>query len=268
MAKAKRTTQASDRPTLASLSAEIEKLKEAKRFLMAAQDATSIQGDMIEGLEKRINNLESGLTDRLHNVAGSRLQNLENYIADVEKKYELVRETLEKFGGEKGLVAQAISEVKDIEAVIEAKLKGSWKSWIVPFLAIICLCGFLAVQRGCNHGGPPTPAPDENDHSIIEDAAAAKKLFGTVLFLHDRDPMTPADADILAQAGKLADDSDGKFKFRSIDFQDDPEAPDLLKLAKAKGIDPPCMMHKSESGKITYAPMAKNWAGVFKTFGK
>lgn len=186
------------------------------------------------------------------NVALGRMQNLEN--------------TLEKFGGEHGLIAQALEKADEAKEMARPK----WQSWILPLLAVLALGGFMLFQRGCDHENKPTPAPDENERSILDDQTAkAKKLTGDVIFLHDRDPLSRADAKLLEDAAAFKLEND-KFQYRSLDCFDDKNETikKLLDQAAAKGIDPPVMVHKSDGGKITYAPMAKTWAEVVKVFGK
>lgn len=177
----------------------------------------------------------------------------------VENKLDLLTKTVEKFGGENGQIAMALAEIKSAN-------KPSLWSWAPVGIIALAISIFLGVQRGCNHGSP-TPAPDENEQSIIE-PTKAKKLVGTVIFIHDRDPMSPADVALLQACEDLADSRED-FEFKSYDSVDDKSAKvaNYKSKAKDKGIDPPFMLN-IVGDKASYAPMAKDFAGVVKVFGK
>ena len=223
-----------------------------------AELKAQFDSDKLAELEKRLN------------VALSRFQNAENAIEEIKKDLGLAFQTLEKFGGTNGLIADAIAKADDAKEYVETKLKGGWKGWIIPALAVLLLGGFM-LSRGCDRiHGSPKPAPDQNEQSILDDQPSrAKKLTGAVVFLHDRDPLSAEDARLLDDASlfKAANDD---FRWQSLDYQDDKNETiaKLVAEAHAKGIEPPIMVHKSTDGKISYAPMAKTWPEVVKAFGK
>jgi hypothetical protein len=177
----------------------------------------------------------------------------------VENKLDLLRQTVEKFGGEHGQIAQALAEIKKPKG-------GGWLNWIEVGVVAIAIAIFAGAQRGCNHGSPK-PAPDEFEQSIIE-PSKAKKLAGSVIMLIDRDPMTDEVLNLETAAEAYELEHEG-FEFRTYDYQDDKSAKvaNYIAKAKEKGIDPPLMIHLLD-GKVSFAPAAKDWAGVVKAFGK
>ena len=304
MAKAKRPTRAeptTTRPTMAGLQEQIDAI--ARSHNAAALSIQSVQRQFdnlakhIDGQSKQAASQSDDAAEKVKQLAG-RVNRFEGVIEDystrlaqsaeyqsginqslradsdavlamsngtlekvkqLESKLDLLTQTVEKFGGEHGQVAMALTEIKSIN-------KPSLWSWAPVGIIALAISIFLGVQRGCNHGSP-TPAPDENEQSIIE-PAKAKKLVGTVIFVHDRDPMSPADVALLQACEDLADSRED-FEFKSYDSVDDKSAKvaNYKSKAKDKGIDPPFMLN-IVGDKASFAPMAKDFAGVVKVFGK
>lgn len=264
MAKTKRATRAEPttaRPTMAGLQDQIDDLN--NRVGVSVKSLVDLNSDLqrrfdnlakhIDGQSKQAASQSDDAAEKVKQLAG-RVNRFEGVIDDYS-----TRQTVEKFGGENGQVAMALTEIKSIN-------KPSLWSWAPVGIIALAISIFLGVQRGCNHGSP-TPAPDENEQSIIE-PAKAKKLVGTVIFVHDRDPMSPADVALLQACEDLADSRED-FEFKSYDSVDDKSAKvaNYKSKAKDKGIDPPFMLN-IVGGKASYAPMAKDFAGVVKVFGK
>lgn len=308
MAKTKRATRAEPttaRPTMAGLQDQIEDLN--NRVGVSVKSLVDLNSDLqrrfdnlakhIDGQSKQAASQSDDAAEKVKQLAG-RVNRFEGVIDDystrlaqsaeyqsginqslradsdavlamsngtldkvkqLETKLDLLTQTVEKFGGEHGQVAIALAEIKAIN-------KPSLWSWAPVGIIALAISIFLGVQRGCNHGSP-TPAPDENEQSIIE-PAKAKKLVGTVIFVHDRDPMSPADVALLQACEDLADSRED-FEFKSYDSVDDKSAKvaNYKSKAKDKGIDPPFMLN-IVGDKASYAPMAKDFAGVVKVFGK
>jgi DNA-binding transcriptional MerR regulator len=197
------------------------------------------------------------LQDHVNDELKAKISQIET---ELHSKLDLLGKSIEKFGGENGQIAQALAEIKS------AKHGGGWLNWVPVGVISIAIAIFLGVQRGCSYGSPK-PAPDEFEQSIIE-PSKAKKLAGSVIMLIDRDPMTDEvlKLETAAEAYKLGHEG---FEFRSFDYQDDKSAKVVNYIAKAKekGVDPPCMIHLLD-GKVSFAPAAKDWAGVVNAFGK
>jgi hypothetical protein len=308
MAKAKRTTQAeatTTRPTLAGLQAQVDDLKTR---LDVASGIDVHHAGVLDEVKAKLDQLESQLKSLLSlyddlsqdsrengevvesfkTVLRSNAQDLDSFrekraqletqlaqsIATqskintelqgdsdaVENKLDLLRQTVEKFGGENGQIAQALAEIKS------TKSGGGWLNWAPVGVIAIAIAILVGVQRGCNQVSPK-PAPDEFEQSIIE-PSKAKKLAGSVIMLIDRDPMTDdvLNLETAAEAYKLEHEG---FEFRTYDYQDDKSAKvaNYVNKAKEKGVDPPLMIHLLD-GKVSFAPAAKDWAGVVKAFGK
>ena len=88
---------------------------------------------------------------------------------------------------------------------------------------------------------------DDDRQEQVEPAPAAT---GYVIFVHERNPVEPWQADILDAAGTWTSTVQG-LEFRSVD-DDDPSKPvqDIIAAAKAKGFSPPFAVHKTLDGNL------------------
>ena len=232
------------------------KMAKAKRPTRAEPTTTR---PTMAGLQEQIDAIA-----RSHNAAALSIQSVQRQFDNLAKHIDgQSKQAASQSDDAAEKVKQLAGRVNRFEGVIDDYSTWSWAPVGIIALAISI---FLGVQRGCNHGSP-TPAPDENEQSIIE-PAKAKKLVGTVIFVHDRDPMSPADVALLQACEDLADSRED-FEFKSYDSVDDKSAKvaNYKSKAKDKGIDPPFMLN-IVGDKASFAPMATDFAGVVKVFGK
>ncbi len=287
MAKTKRATRAEPttaRPTMAGLQDQIEEIHERVDILrsktapidelarLASRAEFNTQLELQAGVNDEVKNkltqLETQLAQSIevqNNVSGIH----ESDIGQIKNKLDLLTKLeseLVQSANDIEYIGHDLDEAEKEIAVLKSINKPSLWSWAPVGIIALAISIFLGVQRGCNHGSP-TPAPDENEQSIIE-PAKAKKLVGTVIFVHDRDPMSPADVALLQACEDLADSRED-FEFKSYDSVDDKSAKvaNYKSKAKDKGIDPPFMLN-IVGDKASFAPMAKDFAGVVKVFGK
>ena len=136
-------------------------------------------------------------------------------------------------------------------------------------LLVVAVLGYWMFAGG---GGNPRPQPGpgpEPTPDIVEDEdtptpSGARDLGGFLVFIHDRDPMSPEDQQIILDVAKFTALSDGKSEYRSLDTKD-PKTASAKEKAAAEGVNPPFVYHKSANGEsVVFVPMAGTWNDIKK----
>lgn len=114
----------------------------------------------------------------------------------------------------------------------------------VALISVVLICGVMFWDQ---YGDSFKREKDKDEQEQIEPAPDAT---GYVIFVHERNPVEPWQADMLDVADTWASAID-RLEFRSVD-DDDPSKPvqDIIAAAKAKGFSPPFAVHKTLDGKL------------------
>jgi uncharacterized phage infection (PIP) family protein YhgE len=260
------TSPAAEKPTMAKLQAQIDDLT---RQVADSQHRnigllTSL-GELEDGLKNantKVDQLTKDADEAFESLA--EVEQAEDKLIALNARLDAMDKTIRTF-----LVTK--NELAAWREDVITQVKPRFLSWVPTIMAGLFLIAVFVVKQLPDK--QPGPQPDDGQQQIIDEEKPekAKKLTGTVLFIHDRDPLTAEHAKLLDEARALQEAEGSEFSVRSYDSQDDPN-PTLKKLiaaAKSQGIEPPLMAHMQPgSDKVTYKAMPSDWDSVVKQLAR
>lgn len=112
---------------------------------------------------------------------------------------------------------------------------------------------------------------DEQHEVVPPKPKPGKTLTGSLIFVHVRDPMSPAIERLLVEADnyrQASKDANGvlAFDYRSLDVKDKSKVvQDYIANAAKVNVSPPFMVHISNAQTVRYLPMGDSFEAVTKT---
>ncbi len=155
-----------------------------------------------------------------------------------------------------------VKALEDATVTPPLKSEPAWLQVLVFASLALSSVALLPTLKGCK---VPVPTPIVDDE---KGDAVPKMLQGTIVFVHNRDPLSAADADLLVASEKHKA-STAKYDWASIDaVKDASEQATKIKAEALKaGFKPPFVMHKSLSGGVKFGPMPATFDELVTKFG-
>ena len=158
------------------------------------------------------------------------------------------------------------SRLTAVEVVVSQKQDSVQWKWVAIAALFFSVCAFVPnvvsiVRWFKSDGGQEQVAPIDDDKP--------KSLTGVIVLVHNRLPLSSEDQALVDTALEY-EKSHPELDFASIDVADkDEKVVNIINKAKAAGIDPPLVMHKSTDGKVRFSKWPKDgWSGIVKEFSK
>lgn len=147
---------------------------------------------------------------------------------------------------------------------------GSVASGVVVLAMLVGVLFFGAWYLLPNWGSNDHDNKDEHRQVVPPKPKPGKTLTGSLIFVHARDPMSPAIERLLVEADnyrQASKDANGvlAFDYRSLDVKDKSKVvQDYIANAAKVNVSPPFMVHISNAQTVRYLPMGDSFEVVTK----
>ena len=98
-----------------------------------------------------------------------------------------------------------------------------------------------------------------------EERRPVTKMEGVIVYVHDRDPMSKSEQDVVVDTRSMCEKSNGELMYRSVDKRDPSEkVRKIVERAASEGHEPPFAMHKRPDGSLKFVPMVGTFESIKK----